>query len=738
MNQLLQSASDGSALVAEVPAPAIQPGCVLVRNAASVVSVGTERTAVDFARKSLLGKARARPDLVGKVLDKARAEGPVSALQAAFARLDQPLALGYASAGVVLEVGEGVEGVRAGDRVACAGAGYAAHAEIVCVPRNLVAPVPEGASLEHAAFATLGSIALHGVRLAEIQLGERVAVIGLGLIGLLTVQILRAAGCRVLGVDLDPDRVRLALEVGADAACAPAEAGAAAAALTGGSGADAVLVTAGTASNEPVELAGALARDRARVVVVGAVGMDLPRPPFFEKELSFRVSRSYGPGRYDPVYEEGGVDYPIGYVRWTENRNLSAFLELVASGAVRVEPLVTHRIPITEGARAYGLLAGGEPALGIVLTYPDGVGDPRRRVAVEARRAGDSATVASVAGEPGVAFLGAGSFATATLLPALKKAGGFRLTGVASARGPTAHHAAGKFGFRFAASSQDELLADPGTDLVAILTRHHLHARQIVAALGAGKHVFCEKPPCLSESELADIVRALDAAAQAASPPLLAVGYNRRFAPMVRQMREHLAGAGEPLTLQIRVNAGRLPLDHWVHDPAVGGGRIVGELCHFVDLAAYLTGAVPVRVHARATPDGGRYREDNVVLTLGMSDGTVVSIAYVASGDRALGKERFELFGGGRSAVVDDFREMRLFGGGKRVSQRARLSQDKGHRGEWEALRHALVHGGPPPISLESLVATSLATFAAVRSLRSGVEEAVDGAGFVAGVRGGA
>ncbi|MDP2957977.1 MAG: bi-domain-containing oxidoreductase, partial [Longimicrobiales bacterium] len=539
---------------------------------------------------------------------------------------------------------------------------YACHAEVVCVPRNLVALVPEGVAPAHAAFATVGDIGLHGVRLAEVTLGERVAVVGLGLIGLLTVQMLRAAGVRVLGVDLDPARVKLALDLGADAAAVPAGAAEAALAMSGGVGVDAVLITAGTSSNEPIELAGRICRDRGRVVVVGAVGMDLPRPPFFEKELSFRVSRSYGPGRYDPVYEEGGVDYPIGYVRWTENRNLQAFLELVASGAVRIEPLVTHRIPIEEGARAYALLTSGEEALlGVVLTYGDAEqAAPARRV--------DSGVAAGRASEPGVGVLGAGNFATATLLPALRRVGGFRLTGIASARGPSARHAAGKFGFRFAASSEDEILGDSATDLVAILTRHDLHARQIVAALQAGKHVFCEKPPCLDEEELAAIVRAYAAVqgtAGAGRSRLLALGYNRRFAPMMVRAREHMAGAGEPLVVQMRVNAGSIPLNQWIHDRAVGGGRIVGEVCHFVDLAAYLTGAVPVGVHAAAAPDRGRYREDNVAITLSMSDGSVATIAYVASGDRALGKERYEVFGGSRTAVVDDFRSLRLLGGGR-------------------------------------------------------------------------
>ena len=689
MKQLLQSATDGVARVTDVPAPLVQPGCVLVRNGASVVSAGTERTTVEFARKSLLAKARSRPDLVKKVLDKARTEGPLPALEAAFTRLGQPLALGYSSAGVVLEVGEGVDGLRVGDRVGCAGAGYASHAEIVCVPRNLVAAMPEGVAFEHGAFATVGAIALHGVRLAEVQLGERVAVVGLGLIGLLTVQILRAAGARVIGVDLDPRRTALASQLGADAVVAlggadPVEA---ALGLSGGLGVDAVLITAGTSSNEPIELAGQIARDRGRVVVVGAVGMDLPRPPFFEKELSFRVSRSYGPGRYDPVYEEGGVDYPVGYVRWTENRNLEAFLELVGRGAVDIDPLITHRIPIGEGERAYGLLTGTEPALGVVITYPVDQSGPaiasQTRVEVTAPRP-SSAKAEGI----GVGVLGAGNFATATLLPAIREAGGFRFTGVASGRGPSSHHAASRFGFAFAASGEGEVLQDPVTDLVAIVTRHHLHARQIVAALDAGKHVFCEKPPCLDEAELATVVRAL---ARAGPGRLLVIGYNRRFAPMVVRAREHMAGAGGPLVLHQRVNAGAIPPGHWIHDPAQGGGRIVGELCHFVDLASFLCGAIPRSVHATGTNDDGRYRDDNVVLTLDMSDGSVASITYVASGDKVLGKERFEVFGGGRTAALDDYRELRLLGGGRRRTQKSRLRQYKGHRGEWKAIRQVPV-----------------------------------------------
>ncbi|MBW3536018.1 MAG: zinc-binding dehydrogenase, partial [Gemmatimonadetes bacterium] len=720
--------------VLDLPAPLLRPGMVLVRTAASLVSAGTERTAVEFSKKSLLEKARSRPDLVKKVVEKARSDGVLTAWDAARSRLDEPLALGYSSAGTVIGVGEGVDGFHVGDRVACAGGGYASHAEIVCVPVNLVAPVPDGVALDHAAFSTVGAIGLHGLRLAEPQLGETVAVVGLGLIGLLAVQMAKASGLTVLGVDLDPSRVALARELGADVALVSGQgedASAAARALTGGLGVDAALVTAATPSTAPVELAAELCRDRGRVVVVGAVGMDLPRPPFYEKELSFRVSRSYGPGRYDPTYEEGGVDYPIGYVRWTQNRNLGAFLEQVARGAVSVEPLVTHRFAIAEAASAYALITeGDEPSLGVLITYPQGPMPAEDR---PARRVEMEGAVAPAGDVPGVALVGAGAFATATLLPAMKDAGGLGFVGVCTATGASAHHAAKKFGFRYATTEVEELLADPGVDVVAVATRHHLHAPQIVAALEEGKHVFCEKPPALDEDGLADVVRAH----ASAGDRLLAVGYNRRFAPMAVAMREALAGAGEPLMVHARVNAGFIPPDHWTQDPAVGGGRIIGEGCHFVDLLAFLTGSLPVRVSARGVADGGRYREDNVVLTLDFADGSVGSVTYVASGDRGLGKERVEAFGGGVAAALDDWRRLDVHRGGKRTGETSRLRQDKGHRGEWEALARALREGGRPPIALESLVATSLATFGAVRSHRSGEAEAIAAAGFIERARGG-
>ena len=735
MKQLLQSADTGEPRVEDVPARQVGPGFVLVRNAASLVSAGTERKTVEFSKKSLLQKARARPDLVKKVVAKARADGPRSAWEAARSRLRQPLALGYSAAGRVLEVGDGVEGVRAGDQVACAGAGYASHAEIISVPRNLVTPLPDGVSLEAAAFTTVGAVGLQGIRLADVQLGESVAVVGLGLIGLLTVQMARAAGCRVIGIDVDASRVALARDLGVDVAI---ESGAdredpisAAMTFSGGRGVDAVLLTAATSSNEPVELAGEICRDRGRVVVVGAVGLRVPRPTYYGKELSFRISRSYGPGRYDPLYEEGGVDYPVGFVRWTENRNMEAFLEMLARGTVQVDPLVTHRIPIDRGEEAYELLTGrAGPSLGILVTYPQGPvegSDWLRSIQlrpIEPRSDGADAM--------GVGFLGAGNFAVGTLIPALKSAapgGRIELVSICSATGPSAHHAASRFGFGLATTEESAIVEAPNIDLVAIATRHNLHARQVAQALGAGKHVFCEKPLCLNQVELADLVSPALEAADAGR--LLLVGYNRRFAPMASRLADFLSRSIGPLMAHYRVNAGHIPAEHWVHDPEVGGGRIVGEACHFIDFLSFLTDSLPVRVHATGPPDRGFFRGDNITMTLDFQDGSVGTVTYVASGDRGLGKERCEVFCGSTSAVLEDFRTLALYEGGKRTVVRERLRQDKGHRGEWEALLGVLASGGTPPISFESLVATSLATFGALDSLKTGEPVGIDAGAFI-------
>ncbi|MEJ5225306.1 MAG: bi-domain-containing oxidoreductase, partial [Anaerolineales bacterium] len=507
MKQLLQNMKNGQTTVEEVPVPTPRAGQALVRVAASLVSAGTERMVVEFAEKSLVGKARSRPDLVRQVLDKMQREGIAPTLQAAFNRLDQPMALGYSSAGTIVALGEGMEGFRIGQRVACAGGGYAVHAEYNVVPRNLLTPLPDNVDFESAAFTTLGAIALHGLRLAEPQLGERVAVIGLGLLGLLTVQMSAAAGCRVLGIDVNPDRVALAEQFGI-AACLRADAESVSQSFTANRGFDSVIICADTASNDPVELAGAIARDRARVVATGAVGLTFPRKIYYEKELSFINSRSYGPGRYDPGYEEGGRDYPIGYVRWTEGRNFEAVVEMMAAGQLRVQPLITHRFPIEQAAEAYTVITGKkrEPFLGVLLTYPAEATTRASLIPLNeetAQRASTSTGQGDHAIRLGV--LGAGLFANATLLPALKKVKAVELVGIASAGGLHAQHSSKKFGFRYACSDDAQILNDPNINTVLILTRHDTHADLTVKALQAGKHVFVEKPLAVTREQLAVI-----------------------------------------------------------------------------------------------------------------------------------------------------------------------------------------------------------------------------------------
>jgi threonine dehydrogenase-like Zn-dependent dehydrogenase len=537
MKQLLQNLRDGKTIVAEAPVPTPRPGTALVRTAASLVSAGTERTLVEFAEKSLVGKAQSRPDLVRQVLDKARREGLLTTIEAAFNKLDQPMPLGYSSAGTIAAVGPGLEGFQVGDRVACAGGGYAVHAEYAIVPGNLLAKLPPQVTFEAAAFTTLGAIALHGFRLAQPQLGERVAIIGLGLLGLLTVGIARAAGCQVFGVDLDPQRVALAESQGAKAVIR-SEAETAGSAFSHGRGFDAVLVCADARSNDPIELAGALARDRGRVVAVGAFGLDIPRKAYFEKEIHFQVSRSYGPGRYDPAYEEGGQDYPIGYVRWTEGRNLEAIVDLLASGALDVAPLISHRFAIEDAPQAYDLITGKtrEPFLGVLLTYPQGA-EAQVTAATRIELTGAGRTAATP-GAVRVGVLGAGNYATAMFLPAMKKVGGAVMATIASAQGLSAAHAGRKFGFQAVASDEREVLEDPHIQAVVLLTRHQQHARQVQAALAQGKHVYCEKPLAITAAQLDAVAAALEG-----QTPLLAVGFNRRFRPAGGQAARFSVGA---------------------------------------------------------------------------------------------------------------------------------------------------------------------------------------------------
>jgi predicted dehydrogenase/threonine dehydrogenase-like Zn-dependent dehydrogenase len=711
MKQVLQDARTAEVTIADVPAPKLLAGCVLVRTVASLVSAGTERASSEFAGKNLLQKARMRPDLVREVLSKIKRDGVIATALSVRTRLEQPSAPGYSSAGTAIAVGEGVVDVKPGDRVACAGAGHAVHAEFACIPRMLLARIPsDRVSFEEAAFTTIGSVALHGIRNAEAKLGDVVAVIGLGLLGQLTVQVLKAAGCRVLGMDISRERADLALRLGADTvSISPAHFQDVCLQQSGGYGADAVLITAQSVSNDPLHLAGAVARSRAIVVAVGTVGMDIPRRTFYEKELDFRVSRSYGPGRYDSAYEQKGIDYPIGHVRWTETRNMEAFLRLLADRKLDLSPLITHRFEIVHAQAAYELINGQaeENALGVIISYSEAADDtqfvglvsPSRQVAAQSAIR--------------VGLLGAGGFATGVLLPILKRFPDVELVTANAASGTHARHAADKFGFRSCSTDEREIFNDPSINTVVIATRHHLHAEQITSALRAGKNVFCEKPLCLNESELNKIVSIHHSLPRR---QLLMVGFNRRFAPLALRMKNFLRPAGEPFALHYRVNAGWLPPDHWLNDPHQGGGRILGEVCHFVDFLRFLTESNPVRVETRSLPNPGRYSNDNVVCALQFVDGSHGTITYLANGDKSYSKERIEVFGGGRIAVLDDFRRLELVHNGHKQVFRSLLRQDKGHRGEWEAFTEVVRTGGDSPLALSEIVSTMMATFALEQS----------------------
>ena len=711
MRQLIQSYRSGEMRLEEVPKPVVMPGYVLVETAHSLVSAGTEKMIVDLAKKSLLGKARARPDLVQKVVSAARKQGVATALQKARAKLDTPIPLGYSASGVVVEVGPGVEGFGVGDRVACGGAGYANHADYNCVPRNLVAHVPDGLALSQAAFATVGAIALQGVRQAAPQLGERAVVLGLGLIGQLAAQLLRANGCRVLGFDPDPQRARMAEELGVHMAVS-SDLEEAALRFSRGEGCDLTLVAASSQSAEPLRQAGEVLRQKGRVVVVGLVGMEIPRSLYYRKELDLRMSMSYGPGRYDPAYEERGLDYPIGQVRWSEGRNLDAFLTLAADGGLALEPLVTHRYAIDQALSAYELISSRkEPYLGVLLDYDPSTAEEQPRRAGSPRPSARALDHEQV----GLGFVGAGGFAQSVLLPALKAEAVAVPVAISSARGTTAQRIGERYGFRRVLQTAEEVISDPEVDAVFVLTRHDLHAAMAVQALDAGKWVFTEKPLALNHDELAPLERAL-----LASQGGLMVGFNRRFSPFAQEIRSHFEGRSSPLMLRYRINAGFIPADHWVHDPVEGGGRIIGEACHFVDLLQYLVGAVPTRVFSEAITGGSRFRtDDNMEISLRFADGSIASITYTSMGDARLSKERLEVFGEGRVAVLDDFRLLELFRDG-RLQRRKSREQAKGFREELGSFLAAVRSGDPSPIDMMQLLATTRATFAALESLQSG------------------
>jgi predicted dehydrogenase/threonine dehydrogenase-like Zn-dependent dehydrogenase len=711
MLQIVQNVKNGQVELREVPAPATLPGGVLVQTAASIISPGTEKMIMELAKKSLIGKARERPDLVRQVLNKARTQGLINTFHNVMTKMDKPLPLGYSAAGVVAEVGPGVVDVRIGDRVAIAGAGYASHAEINFVPRNLTAQIPDGVAYEEAAYSTVAAIALQGVRLARPELGELVVVSGLGLIGLIAAQLLKANGCRVLGVDFNKDKVEQGLRLGLDegAVLDVDDLHGAVDRFSNGRGVDLTLITAATSSNQPIELAGEITRRKGRVVVVGAVGLNIPRDVYYKKELEVKISMSYGPGRYDRSYEEGGLDYPYDYVRWTERRNLESVLDLMARRSLDVRSLTTHRFAVNQAAEAYEMIQQGKDSyVGIVLKYDlDRAREKTIRLAAATEH--KSRTIL------GVGFVGAGNYSSVHLIPHLRSNNEVKLLGVASATGLNARQKAEKFGFAYCATDLKPLLEDPNIDAVFIGTRHGTHAEFTVQALNAGKHVFVEKPMVVTEEQL-DGVIAAHQKANAQQPTGLMVGLNRRFAPMLVRLREAFASAGA-LQMIYRVNSGNISTSTWLHEENEGGGMLIGEVCHFVDVMQYLCGEHPAKVYAQSlkvksekVSDG-----DNLSIVITFDGGSVGTLCYNTVGSSAFPKEHLEVFGGGSVGVIDDFRLLEIIKGGKPVRIKS-ANQDKGQKREVLETVHAFRTKGVAPIPFAELVSGMRVIFAARQS----------------------
>jgi len=704
MRALLTDRKSGQVSTYEVPAPELRPGGLLVRTHYSAISAGTERATLELSSKSLLAKIKSRPDLVKQVLEYARQNGVKAAYEKVQAKLDTLTTLGYSCAGEVISVGEGVHEFRAGDRVACGGGTYANHAEINFVPRNLAVHIPSQVSMAAASLTTIGAIAMQGFRQAGVSIGETVAVIGAGLVGVLTIQIARAAGCRVVAIDLSPQRVQRAAEFGAHLALAANDPTLVSSIKEfSRHGVDAAILTAATDSAEPAEMAAKILRDRGRIIVVGAVGMGVSRNNMYMKELSLALSRSYGPGRYDSQYEEAGIDYPIGYVRWTERRNMEAFLDLLATGQIDVAPLLEHQYGIDEGAKAYANLKNGQYTA--ILGYNGASAAPPRtaQVVVAARaRMGD---------EVRVGCIGAGSFASGVIFPNLQSIKGVRLQSVATISGAGAASAQRAFQFQ-TAEQPSELLNNPDVDSVFILTRHDTHAAETARALAAGKPMFVEKPLAIDRQQLDQLQQVYAGQMQAGRAPFVMVGFNRRFAPFTVKIREFFAGRREPMVIHARVNAGFMPHDHWIY---AQGGRIVGEFCHFVDWARSVVGSPIESVAATGLPNGTQYASDNVAVTLKFNDGSVANLLYLTNGDRSIPKEYFEVFCQGAVARLHDFRILEMARNGK--IQKFKSTPDKGHQRELQLTIEAIRSGKPSPISFEELVEVTEATFLVQQAL---------------------
>lgn len=708
MQQILQDLGSGETRLVEAPAPLVRAGQLLIDTTTSLISTGTERMLVDFGKAGLIAKAKAQPDKVKQVLGKVRTDGLLTTIDAVRSKLGQPIPLGYSNVGVVRAVGAGVTGFSVGDRVVSNGP----HADVVSVPHNLCARIPDGVADEAAAFTVVAAIGLQGIRLVQPTLGEAVVVTGVGLIGLLTVQLLRAQGCRVLAIDFDEEKLALARSFGAET-CNPATGDdpvAAGMAFSRGVGVDAVIITASTKSSDPVTHAAQMSRKRGRIVLVGVTGLELSRADFYEKELSFQVSCSYGPGRYDPDYEDRGHDYPLPFVRWTQQRNFTAILDMLASGQIVTAPLISHRFAFADAVAAYAALSEDKRALGIVLDYPhDGAARHIASVALPA-----AARPPAAAQAPVVGFIGAGNYGSRVLIPAFKAAGA-DLHSIASAGGTSGVVHGERAGFRESTADADSLIANPAVNTLAIVTRHNSHAPYTAAALRAGKHVFVEKPLALTLEELAEVE-----AAHAASDRLLMVGFNRRFALLTQRAKALLASVHEPKSFVFVMNAGAIPADHWTQDAAVGGGRIIGEACHHIDLMRFLAGSPIVHVSARRMGDNAAQplTEDKAVITLGFADGSFGTVHYLANGGSAFPKERIEVFAGGRTLQLDNFIKLTGYSW-PGFAKQALWRQDKGQNDCAKAFLAAIETGGPAPIPADELFEVARVTIDAAAQLRA-------------------
>ena len=710
MKQVIQSARTGKLALKDVPAPKVKAGHLLVQTRASLISAGTDRLMTEFARKSMLGKAKARPDLVKKVFDKLRRDGISETWTSVMARLDEPLPLGYSAAGSVVAVGAGLEGTfRVGERVAIAGAGLANHAEMNVVPKNLAVPIPQSVTDEDACFATLGAIAMHAVRNIGATLGDRVAVLGLGLVGQLACQLLTLSGVRVVALDMDVTRIDLARQLGAELSTEIDDT--TIKKVLGWSedkGVDAVLIAAATESNEPFATAAAIARDRARVVMVGKTGTEFSYRDFMQKELNVIVSRSYGPGRYDDDFETRGMTYPEGYVRWTETANLAECARLMSTTLqhrLNIASLISHRFSFERAEDAYGLVTGSEPHLGVVLTYEDEAAQPQAQRFTEP-------TVQNTDGKCVLGIIGAGNFARAQILPALKGMKNTILHTLVSERGASAEHSQDSFGFSHASTNEDDIFSNPAINAVLVATRHNNHADLTVRSLQAHKPVLVEKPLALNREGLNAV-----AAARNDSRGFFQIGFNRRYAPMSVAMRDFLGNHEGTKFILMRINTGALPADHWIHDTEQGGGRILGEACHFIDLARFLIGAPIDSVQANA-PRGGAVPCEDATITLRFTDGSLATIAYTSHGDSVYSKERIEAYAGGAVMVIDDFQKSTLAENGQVKNGNA--AAGKGIALGLQAFVDAVLSGGPVPVDEAELIETSTATLAVLESLQSG------------------